>query len=86
MFMRRLRIPAALTVTLVAAAAPWVGLGACHDIGPEKDAQLRTGDGSAGDGGIRDAGSGGPRDASSNDGGLDGGVPVDATTPDTPLG
>ena len=39
-----------------------------------------------GDGGIRDAGSGGPRDASSNDGGLDGGVPVDATTPDTPLG
>ena len=80
--MRRLRSPAALTVTLVAAAAPWVGFGGCQDnTGPEKDARLRTNDGSAGDAGIRDAGSGGPRDASD-----DGGVPVDATTPDTPLG
>ena len=88
--MKRLRIPSALTVTLVEAAAPVVALGACQDsTGPERDAQLRTYDGhggSAGDGGLRDAGSGGPTDASSDDGGLDAGVPVDATTPDTPLG
>jgi hypothetical protein len=81
--MRSLRVPAAVAVTIIAAATPIAGIvswGCHHDgPGPENDALLRGADARGRDGGMdgpRDSGH--PVDAGSNDAGTPADAAVDA--------